>query len=339
MGSLRAGLSRGPLPFAGPPWLESGCHLVLILVKSGGEKALADWQACFGEADPRLDVRSWTDPSVKPEEVRYVVVWEPEEGRLGAMTGLRAVFSSAAGVDHVTRVADWPRHLPLIRMGGDDTEQRMGEYISWACLSLLRDTRSFALAQPEARWAHRETPHAAPQRRVGFLGMGNLGAAAARMLQGLNFPVQGWSRSRKDIPGLRSFAGPEELPEFLASTNILVCLLPSTPETAGLINAGLLAQLPAGAGFVSAGRGQHVVEADLIAALDSGHLAGAVMDVFTKEPLPKESPLWAHPRITVTPHIASMASRRQRAVYIAGAIAAQEAGQPLPNLYDHERGY
>lgn len=319
-------------------WLKVA-RIVLLLVKSGGRKAVPDWQDCFRRVDPRLDVRCWTDPDVRPEDVRYVVVWEPEEGRLSAMTGLRAVFSSAAGVDHITRVADWPRHLPLIRMGGDDTAQRMGEFIAWSCLSLLRDTRAFALAQPEGRWAHRETRFAAPQRTVGILGLGNLGAASARMLQGLGFPVRGWSRSRKDLPGVESFAGAGELPAFLAGTDILVCLLPSTPETAGLIDAGLLAQLPAGAALVSAGRGQHVVEPDLLAALDSGHLAGAVMDVFATEPLPPESPLWRHPRITVTPHIASMASRPERARYIAEAIAAQEAGRPLPNLYDPDKGY
>jgi glyoxylate/hydroxypyruvate reductase A len=311
----------------------------LLLVKSGGEKAVSDWQNCFRKADPRIDVRSWNDPAVNPEDVRYVVVWEPEEGRLSQMTGLRAVFSSAAGVDHITCVSDWPRHLPLIRMGGDETAQRMGEYIAWGCLSLLRDTRSFALAQPEQRWKHKDTPFSARHRTVGIMGLGNLGTAAARMLQGLNFTVQGWARSHKDIPGVRSFAGAAELPAFLAGTDILVSLLPSTPETAGLIDAAVLAQLPAGAGLVSAGRGQHVVEPDLIAALDAGHLSGAVMDVFATEPLPAGDPLWTHPKVTVTPHVASMATRQDRAAYVAGAIAAQEAGLPLPNVYDPERGY
>jgi glyoxylate/hydroxypyruvate reductase A len=311
----------------------------LLLVKSGGEKAVADWQACFRKVDPRLDVRSWNDPSARPEEVRYVVVWEPEEGRFSRMSGLRAVFSSAAGVDHITRVSDWPRHLPLIRMGGDETEQRMGEYIAWGCLSLLRDTRAFALAQPERRWAHRDAPHSARHRTVGIMGLGNLGTAAARMLQGLNFTVRGWARSRKDIPGVRSFAGAAELPDFLAGTDILVSLLPSTPETAGLIDGAVLARLPAGAGLVSAGRGQHVVEPDLIAALDSGHLCGAVMDVFATEPLPAGDPLWLHPKVTVTPHVASMAPRQDRAAYVANAIAAHEAGRPLPNVFDPERGY
>jgi glyoxylate/hydroxypyruvate reductase len=293
---------------------------VLLLVKSGGEKALPEWQAYFRDADPRLEVRAWNDPTVRPEDVRYV-------------------FSSGAGVDHVTRVADWPRHVPLVRMGGEETVQRMGEYIVWACLSLLRETRHFALAQAEARWAHKECAFSAPQRRVGIMGLGNLGAAAARMLQGLNFPVQGWSRSPKDISGVRSFTGEAGLAEFLASTDILVCLLPATPETAGLIDARLLAQLPPGAALVNAGRGAHVVEADLLAALDSSHLAAAVLDVFAQEPLPAENPLWHHPRVTVTPHVASMANRRDRAIYVAQCIAAQEAGRPLPNVYDPEKGY
>ncbi|MFD1110170.1 2-hydroxyacid dehydrogenase [Pseudoroseomonas ludipueritiae] len=312
---------------------------MLLLVKSGGEKAVAEWQACFRKADPRIEVRSWADPSVDPADVRYVMVWEPEAGRFPAMSGLRAVFSSAAGVDHITCVPDWPRHLPLIRMGGEETAQRMGEYIAWACLTLLRETRVFALAQAERCWANRESPFSARQRTIGIMGLGNLGQAAARMLQGLNFTVRGWSRGRKDIPGVRSFAGAEELPEFLAGTDILVSLLPSTPETTGLIDAALLARLPAGAGLVSAGRGQHVVEPDLIAALDSGHLSGAVMDVFATEPLPPESPLWTHPKVTVTPHVASQATRQDRAAYVAQAIAAQEAGLPLPNVYDPERGY
>ncbi|MFC7610006.1 2-hydroxyacid dehydrogenase [Teichococcus aestuarii] len=224
-------------------------------------------------------------------------------------------------------------------MGGEATAQRMGEYILWSCLSLLRDARHFALGQAAGEWRHRETRHYAADRTVGIMGLGNLGGHAARMLQSVGFPVRGWARSRKDIPGVRSFAGAAELPEFLAGTDILVCLLPSTKETEGLIDARLLAQLPPGAELVNAGRGSHLREPDLLAALDSGHLAGAVLDVFEEEPLPPGSPLWAHPKVTVTPHVASMASRPERARYLAGAIADFEAGRPLPNLYDPERGY
>nr|WP_305123361.1 glyoxylate/hydroxypyruvate reductase A [Roseomonas sp. GC11] len=289
--------------------------------------------------DPRFSAHWWQDESVRPEEVDYVVVWEPEPGWLATLPNLRVVFSSAAGVDHITRDPSWPRHLPLVRMGGDAVSQRMGEFISWSCLSLLRDARHYALSQAQRVWAPKEVPFTARERRVGIMGLGNLGSQAAKMLQGLGFQVQGWARSRKELPGVVSFAGAAELPAFLASTDILVCLLPSTPETNGLINAALLAQLPAGAALVNAGRGAHLVIPDLLAALDSGHLASAVLDVFPEEPLAAESPLWAHPKIIVTPHAASLPSRAERARYVAAAIADFEAGRPLPNLYDHARGY
>lgn len=312
---------------------------VKLLVKSGGEKAVAHWQECFRAVDPRIEVHSWNDPAVRPEEVDFVVVWEPEAGRLAKLPNLKVVFSSAAGVDHITCDPDWPRHLPLVRMGGADTAQRMGEYIIWACLSLLRETRHFALGQASRAWRYKEARFSATARRVGIMGLGNLGSRAAAMLRGVGFPVQGWARSRKDLPDVRSYAGAAELPEFLATIDILVCLLPSTPETRGLIDAGLLAQLPRGAELVNAGRGSHLVAPDLLAALDSGHLAGAVLDVFEEEPLPVDSPLWDHPGITITPHVASTASRPERARYIAAAIAAFEAGHPLPNVYDPTRGY
>ncbi|MFC3125652.1 2-hydroxyacid dehydrogenase [Pseudoroseomonas globiformis] len=313
--------------------------MVKLLVKSGGVEALPEWQACFGAVDPTISVHWWEDADVPAAEVDYVLVWEPAAGWLASLPRLKAVFSSAAGVDHITCDPHWPRHLPLVRLGNPETAQRMGEYVVWACLTLLRDARHFALGQAEHAWRYRESRYIAPERRVGIMGMGNLGRHAAAMLQGVGFPVQGWSRSRKELPGVVSFAGPAELPEFLSSTDTLVCLLPSTAETAGLIDARLIAQLPRGAGLVNAGRGSHLVVPDLLAALDAGHLGGAVLDVFEEEPLPAASLLWSHPGITVTPHIASTASRSGRARYVAGAIADFEAGRPLPNLYDPTRGY
>lgn len=313
--------------------------MVKILVKSGGPQAVPEWRDGFAAVDPRLSAHWWEDASVRPEEVEYVVVWEPQPGWLNSLPNLKIVFSSGAGVDHITADPAWPRHLPLVRMGGDATAQRMGEFIAWSCLSLLRDTRHFALGQERRQWAQKEVPHTARERRVGIMGLGNLGSQAAKMLQGLGFPVQGWARSRKALPGVVSFAGPAELPAFLASTDILVCLLPSTPETTGLIDAALLAQLPRGAAVVNAGRGAHLRVPDLLSALESGQVSGAVLDVFPEEPLPADSPLWAHPKVIVTPHVASLPSRAERARYVAGAIAAFEAGRPLPNLYDPDRGY
>ncbi|WP_431285333.1 2-hydroxyacid dehydrogenase [Humitalea sp. 24SJ18S-53] len=308
----------------------------VLLVKSGGAAGFEGWRSAFAEAMPELELRFWDDP-IAPEAVDYVMVWDPEPGRLAEFPNLRIVFSSAAGVDNITRDPIWPRHLPLVRMGGAETSQRMGEFIAWACLSLLRSGRRMALAQARAEWNNFDVPFCAPQRRVGIMGMGNLGAHAARVLEAIGFPVAGWSRSRK--AEIESYAGAEELPAFLARTDILVCLLPSTPETAGLISASLFAQLPPGAALVNAGRGSHVVLPDLLAALDSEHLSGAVLDVFDTEPLPPEAPVWAHPKVIVTPHIASLAARGERARYVAQAIRDHAAGLPLPNLFDPEKGY
>ncbi|OYW07823.1 MAG: hypothetical protein B7Z53_05655 [Rhodospirillales bacterium 12-71-4] len=171
------------------------------------------------------------------------------------------------------------------------------------------------------------------------MGLGNMGSRAAAMLQGLGFPVRGWSRTRKALPGVTCFAGEAEFDAFLAETRILVCLLPATAETRGILAAPLLAKLPKGAGLVNVGRGSHQKIEDIIAALDAGQLCGAVLDVFEQEPLPADHAAWAHPKVMVTPHLASLPSRRERAQYVAQAIADFEAGRPLANLYDHARGY
>lgn len=310
-----------------------------LLVNSGGEPAVAEWQQHFREAAPHLDVRWWNDPTVPPDAVHYVLVWEPDPGRLAAMPNLRLILSTAAGVDHITRDPTWPRHIPLVRMGGDETAQRMGEYVCLAALALLRDFRRVTLAQAERRWDYFENPRCARDVRVGVMGLGNLGARAAVMLAGLGFPVMGWARTPKALPGITCYAGNAERDMFLAQCDILVCLLPDTADTRGAIRAETIAHLPPGAAVINAARGGHVVLGDVIAALDSGHLSGAVLDVFEGEPLAPGHPIWIHPRVTVTPHMASLASRRARTYYVAQAIAAFERGEALPNLYDPARGY
>jgi glyoxylate/hydroxypyruvate reductase A len=311
----------------------------MLLVKAGGAKMRRQWCDVLTEMRPDLVTKPADDPDARPEEARYVVVWEPDPGWLASLPNLRVIFSLGAGVDHITRDPDWPRHVPLVRMGGEEVGQRMGEYIAWACLSLLRNAREFALQQAAKVWKYKVGENTAADLTVGIMGLGSLGAASVPMLRGLGYSVIGWSRSRKEMQGVESFAGEAELDAFLARSNVLVCLLPSTPETAGIIDAALLAKLPAGAGVVNAARGAHVVVPDLIAALDSGHLSGAVLDVFDPEPLEPESPLWKHPKVIVTPHVASVARLRKRARYVLDAIASFEAGGALPNLYDPERGY
>jgi glyoxylate/hydroxypyruvate reductase A len=224
-------------------------------------------------------------------------------------------------------------------MGAGEAGQTMGEYVCLAALALLRDYRRLIDAQAQSRWDPFEGSRTAPQTRVGILGFGNLGRRAAAMLRGLGFPVAGWARTPRTEPGVAIAAGMDALPGFLAETDILVGLLPDTPETAGLINAERIAQLPPGASIINAGRGSLIVMDDLIAALDSGHLSGAVLDVFDTEPLPPEHPAWRHPRIGITSHVAGFASRPARAAYVAEALAAYAEGREMPNLYKPERGY
>lgn len=311
----------------------------VLLVKSGGEAALAEWQQHFADLAPGLEVRWWDDPAVDRASVRYVLVWDPEPGRLAGYPKLRVIFGSGAGVDAIAADPDLPRHLPLVRMATPGAAQRMGEFVAWAVLSLLRGGRRIALGQAERRWDTFEPERTARETTVGIMGLGHMGGAAARMLQGIGFPVIGWSRTRKHIPGLRSFAGEGERDAFLAASEILVCLLPATPETRHILAAPLLSKLPERAGLVNAGRGSHQRIEDILAALDAGRLSGAVLDVFEAEPLPPGHPAWTHPKLLVTPHVASLPSRRERAAHVAALIAAHERGEALPNTYDHDRGY
>ena len=312
---------------------------MILVVKSGGEQALPAWRACFAEVAPQLELRWWDDPALDPAAVDYALVWDPEPGRLAKLPRLRAIFGSGAGVDAIVADPHLPRHLPLVRCVPPEATQRMGEFVCWAVLSLNKGARRMAIAQSKGTWDYFEPPFAAAAKTVGIMGLGAMGLRAAAMLRGLGIPVIGWSRTRKDVPGMECFAGPAEQAAFLARCDVLVCLLPATAETVGMIAAPLLSQLPRGAGLVQVGRGAHQVMPDIIAALDSGQLSGAMLDVFEAEPLPADSPAWAHPRITVTPHVASLPSRLERARYVADGIARLERGEALPNLFDPERGY
>ena len=311
----------------------------LLLVKSGGAAALPEWQACFAEAAPDLLVRWWDDPTVDPDAVTHVLVWEPQPGRLARYANLSVIFSSAAGVDHITCDPDLPRGVPIVRMATEETAQTMGEYVCLAALSILRDGNRLADAQAARRWDSFEQPHTALDKRVGVMGLGNIGQVVARMLRGLGFSVSGWARSRRELDGVKVYSGEDGLDGLLAESDILVGLLPETPQTRGLIDRARIRRLPRGAGIVNAGRGSLIVMPDLIAALDDGHLGAAYLDVFDPEPLPADHPAWRHPRITVTSHVAGFASRRARARAVAAALAAQARGEPLPNLYCPDRGY
>ncbi|CAN5666847.1 glyoxylate/hydroxypyruvate reductase A [soil metagenome] len=311
----------------------------LLLVKSGGAAALPEWQARFAERAPDLEVRGWDDPSVDADAVSHVVVWAPEPGRLARYRNLRVIFSSAAGIDHITGDPTLPRAVPIVRMATEETSQTMGEYVCLAALSILRDGHRLAAAQAARRWDPFELPHTALDKRVGILGLGTIGEVAARMLRGLGFTVAGWTRSARAVDGMDVHFGEDGLDRLLAESDILVGLLPETTQTRGLIDGARLARMPRGAGIVSAGRGSLIVMPDLIAALDEGQIGAAWLDVFEPEPLPADHPAWNHPRITVTSHVAGFASRRARARAVVAALEAHERGEALPNLYQPDRGY
>jgi len=227
---------------------------MILLVNSGGEAAVPEWQAEFRAVASQLDVRWWQDPAVDLADVPYVFVWSPTPGWLARLTGLRLILSSGAGVDHITADPDWPRHVGIVRMGGAETAQRMGEWVCLAALALLRDLPAAIAGQAARRWVEMPSGRTAPETRVGVMGLGNLGAAAAVMLRGLGFRVSGWSRTPKRLPGVECFAGAGERDAFLAGADILVCLLPDTAETRGAVRAETIALLPPGAGVVNAGR-------------------------------------------------------------------------------------
>ena len=310
----------------------------MLVVKSGGPGAFAEWQDHFRAAAPALEVRWWDDPAIDPAAVHYALVWDPEPGRLARLPNLRVIFGAGAGVDLIVRDPALPK-LPLVRCVPPEATQRMGEFVCWSVLSLLKDARRMAIGQAQARWDNFEMPFNAAEKTVGIMGLGAMGTRTAQMLLGLGFPVIAWSRTRKSVPDITCFAGEAERDAFLARSDVLVCLLPATPETQGVIAAPLLARLPRGAGLVNAGRGVQQKLDDILAALDSGQLSGAVLDVFDPEPLPGGHPAWSHPKLIVTPHVASTPSRRDRARYVSALIAAHERGETLPHLYDPARGY
>ncbi len=311
----------------------------MLLVKSGGEAAMAEWRHWFGRFAPDFDVRWWDDPTVDPARVAYAFVWEPEPGRLAALPNLRLVCSDGAGVEHVVRDPSLPPALRVARLVTAEAAQLMAEYVCLACLALLRDLPRSLANQRRGRWEEFPARRTAHQVRVGLMGLGRIAEAVPGALTALGFQLAGWSATRRAIPGMTCFAGDAELRAFLAASDIVVNLLPQTPATQGVLRAETLGWLPRGAGLVNVGRGGHLVLADLLAALDGGQLGGAVLDVFDPEPLPPQSPLWSHPRAIVTAHGAAYGSPEARAAYVADIVARDRRGEALPNLYDRRRGY
>ena len=310
--------------------------MIIAYIDEKGDPA--PWRDVLTEEVPGLDFRVWPDEVDDPARIDIAVVALPPPGLLKTFPNLKAILSMWAGVEVMLRDPDLPRDVPLGRLVDRAMTRDMTHHVVHWVLHYHRDVHRYAEQQRQGKWKSHRYPEAA-DRRVGILGLGALGGAAARALADLGFSVAGWATHPKSIEGVEAFLGNDGLIPFLERTDILVSLLPLTPATEGIINRATLAQLPKGAYIINAGRGGSVVDDDLIAALDSGHIAGASLDVFRTEPLPADHPFWRHPGVALTPHIASHTTPRTAAREVALDIRRIAAGEKPRNLVDLDRGY
>jgi len=262
------------------------------------------WKEHMGSLLPEIEIFLDSEP-MERELIEFAIVWKPEPGWLRTFPNLRCIVSIGAGIDHILCDPELPQNIPIIRTTGTDLSVRMREYVTLHVLRLHRKLSLIEAAQPVREWRQIVEPPA-HERQVGIMGLGNLGADCARTLAIIGFDVAGWARSPKSLDNVTCFAGKQERAAFLAHSEILVCMLPLTAETNGILNAELFSLLPKGACLINVARGQHLVESHLLSALKIGQIGAATLDVFHNEPLPADHPFWDHPDILVTPHIASL---------------------------------
>ncbi len=307
-----------------------------IVIKLGSERA-DRYIAELNAIDPGLDIREWPDVG-DPAEIDIAMVWHMPHGELAKLPNLRLIISMAAGVDHVLLDPGLPPDIPIVRLTDPHMARAMAHWAAMNILRLHRETAHYDALRARRAWPP-ERSFDTDSVRVGLLGLGYLGAHVARTLKGLGLFVQGWSRSPKEIEGVPSFHGADGLDAMLADTNYLLCLLPSTPATVGLMDRALFEKMPRGSYVLNAGRGAQLVEADLLAALDSGRLAGAALDVFAEEPLPTDHPFWDDPRILMTPHHAAEVHIPAVARTFVDNIRRLRENRPLLGLIDRQAGY
>jgi glyoxylate/hydroxypyruvate reductase A len=287
--------------------------------------------------DPDLDIRLWPQFG-NADKVEFVLTWNHPLGEFNQFKNLKCIASLGAGIDHILRDPDLPHGVPITRVVQSSMSQFMSEYV---ILSVLHYCRQFDIYKKDLaakRWQPR-IPLLARDIGIGIMGMGQLGADAARKLTQLEFKVAGWSQSLKNIDGVKSFAGDQALDDFLSRTHILICLLPLTPATRGVLNRRTFEKLPAGAYLINVARGAHLIEEDLLTALESGHLAGACLDVFQTEPLPADHPFWDHPNIMITPHISSITDPLAVMPQILENYERMKSGKSFRHVVDRDRGY
>lgn len=335
METRKTGLARSLRKFRSDGEIKG--NDMAVIVKAGG--AFEMWTQELRARLPDVELREWESPG-DPASVEVAVVFKPEPGSLRRFPNLKAILSTGAGVDGIMTDPDLPPGVPIARLNDPWMSMRLVQYAAHWVLRLHRRFEVYENQQRRRQWRPLDEPEpdgAAP--RVGILGYGVIGRMTGDALLKLGYRVAGWTRSLGEHGLVETFWGEAMLVPFLERSDFLICLLPLTDATRGILNARTLAALPEGASLINMGRGGHVVEADLLAALDFGRLARAVLDVFPEEPLPPEHPFWSHPRVVVTPHVAGITNPLTAADQIAANIRRALAGEPLENVVDVGRGY
>jgi glyoxylate/hydroxypyruvate reductase A len=294
------------------------------------------WAEVFAAHAPDVEFHIWPERG-DPARVEYMVAWEPPPDWVASFPNIKALFSSGAGVDQL-QLAQVPRHIQVVRMVEPGIVDGVVEYVTMSVLMLHRHIPAYWRQQANAVW--RSIPAVpASSCHVGVMGLGVLGQAVLERLGSFGYQRHGWSRSPREIPGVTTFTGDDGLEKFVASCDILICLLPLTEETRGVLGPRVFAALRPGASLINAGRGAHVDASALLAALDSGHLSHAILDVTEPEPLPASHPFWNHPRISLTPHVAGTTRPETAAHVLLANIRRHQRGEPLHDVIDRSKGY
>jgi len=291
----------------------------------------------FAQAMPGAEVRLWRDGDVAPAD--YALVWKPPAAMLANRNDLKAIFNLGAGVDAIMKLNDQiPAHVPIIRLEDAGMGEQMADYVSHAVLGYFRHFDQYRQEAAQKKWLPK-WPDNKQDFKIAVLGLGVLGSMIAQRLQQMNFPVMGWSRSPKALDVMDCYSGMDGLQTCLARARAVVSILPLTDETINLLNRDTLTHLPRGAYLINVGRGAHVVEEDLLSLLQSGHLAGATLDVFQQEPLPLSHPFWKQPNLTITPHISAQTLLDQGNAQIAQKLQRLEQGLHVSGVIDRQKGY
>lgn len=310
----------------------------VLLYRSDG--VIEPWIQAFAAVMPHAETVVWHEGMSLAAQAPcdYAVLWAPTPALLDQLGHVKAIFPMGAGVDGLLKFGDALPPVPIVRLGDAGMAEQMAEYVAYATLRYFRRFDDYEQQARQGIWNPLPVP-AKADFTVGVLGLGKLGMPVLRTVRQLGFPVRGWSRSPKDLPGVDCFAGMAALDEFLAGTRVLVSMLPLTPETTNLLDRTRLSRLPQGAYVINVARGAQVAEPDLLALIRAGHIASATLDVFRNEPLPAPHPFWSEPRITITPHISALTLRDEAVRQIAAKIGQFERGDTVDDVVDRARGY